>query len=49
MNDIDDDGICDELEIVGCTDDAACNYDPTLLIMDHVFIQTNTMIVVVIV
>ena len=28
LNDIDDDGVCDELEIVGCTDDTACNYDP---------------------
>ena len=27
LNDIDDDGICDELEINGCTDTLACNYD----------------------
>ena len=25
---MDQDGICDELEILGCTDDYACNYDP---------------------
>lgn len=28
LNDFDGDGICDELEIGGCTDDRACNYDP---------------------
>jgi hypothetical protein len=27
-NDIDDDGVCDELEIFGCTDIAALNYNP---------------------
>ena len=27
LNDFDGDGICDELEIGGCTDDRACNYD----------------------
>ena len=27
LNDADGDGICDELEIVGCQDDAACNYN----------------------
>jgi len=25
-NDVDGDGICDELEILGCTDESACNY-----------------------
>jgi len=29
LNDFDGDGICDELEIGGCTDDRACNYDST--------------------
>ena len=29
LNDFDGDGICDELEIGGCTDDRACNYDAT--------------------
>jgi len=28
LNDFDGDGICDELEIGGCTDDRACNFDP---------------------
>ena len=28
LNDSDDDGVCDELEIAGCTDAASCNYDP---------------------
>ena len=28
LSDYDGDGICDELEIGGCTDDRACNYDP---------------------
>ncbi|MFL2563886.1 MAG: T9SS type A sorting domain-containing protein [Flavobacteriales bacterium] len=30
FNDEDSDGVCDELEIEGCTDDLACNYDATL-------------------
>ena len=25
--DTDGDGICDEFEVAGCSDDAACNYD----------------------
>ena len=28
-NDIDDDGVCSSDEIIGCTDDLACNYDAT--------------------
>ena len=28
-NDLDNDGVCDEFEIVGCTDNTACNYDDT--------------------
>ena len=28
LNDADGDGICDELEVSGCTDGDACNYDP---------------------
>ena len=27
LNDADQDGVCDELEIAGCTDGGACNYD----------------------
>ena len=27
INDTDGDGVCDELEIGGCTDSGACNYD----------------------
>ena len=27
LNDDDGDGVCDELELVGCTDTDACNYD----------------------
>lgn len=27
LNDIDNDGVCNELEISGCTDSAACNFD----------------------
>ena len=27
LNDVDLDGVCDEIEIYGCTDDLACNYD----------------------
>ena len=29
LNDADGDGVCDELEIAGCTDEMACNYDAT--------------------
>jgi hypothetical protein len=29
LSDTDGDGICDELEIVGCTEPMACNYEPT--------------------
>ena len=29
-NDTDGDGVCDELEIPGCTDESACNFDPDL-------------------
>ena len=27
LNDADGDGVCDEIEIAGCTDEVACNYD----------------------
>ncbi len=27
LNDADGDGVCDELEVAGCTDSGACNYD----------------------
>ena len=27
LNDTDSDGVCDELEVLGCTDDTAFNYD----------------------
>ena len=27
LNDTDGDGVCDELEVLGCTDATACNYD----------------------
>ncbi|MBE37811.1 MAG: hypothetical protein CMP50_04105, partial [Flavobacteriales bacterium] len=29
LNDIDNDGVCDEFEIAGCQDNVACNYDST--------------------
>ena len=29
MNDADGDGVCDEFEVVGCTDSSACNYENT--------------------
>ena len=28
ISDVDNDGVCDELEISGCTNDSACNYNP---------------------
>ena len=30
LNDTDGDGVCDEIEIYGCTDPYACNYNPDL-------------------
>ena len=30
LNDVDGDGVCDEDEVSGCTDPAACNYSPTI-------------------
>ena len=30
LNDTDGDGVCDEIEIYGCTDPEACNYNPDL-------------------
>ncbi len=30
LNDTDGDGVCDEAEIFGCTDENACNYNPDL-------------------
>ena len=29
INDTDEDGICDDMEIVGCQNETACNYDAT--------------------
>ena len=29
LNDVDGDGVCDEVEVDGCTDSSACNYDNT--------------------
>ena len=29
VNDSDSDGVCDEFEVLGCTDTEACNYDET--------------------
>ena len=27
LSDVDGDGVCDEFEVTGCTDETACNYD----------------------
>ena len=35
LNDLDGDGICDELEVAGCPDVEACNYDETLIETDN--------------
>jgi hypothetical protein len=35
LNDTDGDGICDELDEIGCTDDIACNYDYTATDSDN--------------
>lgn len=34
LNDQDGDGVCDEEEVSGCTNPAACNYDPTATDLD---------------
>ena len=31
----DDDGVCDEAEITGCTDNTACNYNPSTTDEEH--------------
>ena len=36
LNDSDGDGVCDELEIAGCTDSTALNYD-SLELIQHLF------------
>ncbi|PCJ81088.1 MAG: hypothetical protein COA49_07235 [Bacteroidetes bacterium] len=44
LNDADADGICDENEVVGCTDMTACNYDALATDTDNtlcVFAETN--------
>ena len=28
LNDADADGVCDEIEVAGCTDNQACNFNP---------------------
>ncbi|MEN9334218.1 MAG: hypothetical protein RLY35_1398 [Bacteroidota bacterium] len=35
INDTDQDGVCDELEIAGCTDLTACNYNPAATNSDN--------------
>ena len=42
INDINNDGICDELEINGCTDSNACNYDMYATIDDGSCINPET-------
>ena len=44
-NDIDGDGICDELEIAGCNDIDACNYVKTPPMKVIVITRRNTTIV----
>ena len=34
LSDTDGDGVCDELEAFGCTDNTACNYDPLATELD---------------
>ena len=34
LSDTDGDGVCDELEAFGCTDNTACNYDPQATELD---------------
>ena len=39
LNDIDDDGVCDELELLGCTDYTSFNYNNLLQMMTvHVYL-----------
>jgi len=35
INDADNDGLCDELEVLGCTDAAACNFSPEATSSDN--------------
>ena len=51
LNDLDDDDVCDELEVFGCTDENACNYNPlatedddscyTQLLFDNSIVQPS--------
>ena len=34
LSDTDGDGVCDELEAFGCTDNTECNYDPLATELD---------------
>ena len=42
INDVDNDGICDELEILGCADFEACNYDSSATEDDSSCIYAET-------
>ena len=35
QSDVDDDGVCDELEVFGCTDEEACNFEPGATELDN--------------
>ena len=39
LNDTDGDSVCDELEVLGCTDATACNYDPSATEDDSSWLQ----------
>ena len=42
LNDMDGDGVCDELEIYGCMDEEACNYNPDATEADDCYYLIST-------
>ena len=41
INDADEDGVCDEFEVLGCTDSSACNFNPDATESDDSCLNTD--------
>ena len=42
LNDADGDGVCDEFELPGCQDEAACNFNPDATDSDDSYTYADT-------